>query len=199
MNTQIAAKKPSGSINPLFLILLGIGAVLLVGFVSLRNGLARQENGVVAAHEELKNVHSSIFNQMKSQGLAIEKYGDLVIKAIEVSMTGRYGETGSKAGVQWIKEQNPEIDVKIMDKLQVAIESGYKEFQARQTTKIDLIRVYDNSLDTWPSSWVASIAGFPNKVTADMRKTISSAATDDMMQRKQFDTINPFSTPAEAK
>jgi hypothetical protein len=32
-----------------------------------------------------------------------------------------------------------------------------------------------------------------------MRKTISSAATDDMMQRKQFDTINPFSTPAEAK
>lgn len=198
MNTQ-TAKKPAGGVNPGLLIVLGIVGVLLVIFVGAYNKLARQENGIVAAHEELKNVHTSIFNQMKSQGLAVEKYGDMVIKAIEVSMTGRYGKTGSQAGIQWIKEQNPTIDVKIMDRLQVAIESGYKEFQHRQTAKIDLIRVYDDSRDTFPSSVVAWLGGFPKKVTADIRKTISSAATDDMMARKQMDTIDPFSKPAEAK
>lgn len=199
MNTHQTAKKPAGGINLGFLAVLGVLGVLLMTFVVTYNKLARQENGIVAAHEELKNVHTSIFNQMRSQGLAVEKYGDMVIKAIEVSMTGRYGQTGSQAGVQWIKEQNPTIDVKIMDKLQVAIEAGYKEFQSRQTTKIDLIRTFDNSLDTFPSNVVAALGGFPKKVTADMRKTISSAATDDMMARKQMDTIDPFSKPAEAK
>lgn len=198
-NLKIATR-PSGAASRLTIIVLGIVAILGVGLLKFYSNLVHMEGDIVAVHEDLKNVHTSIFNQMKSQGLTVEKYGKMVVEAMEVSVEGRYGSDGSRAVVQVIREQNPNIDPKIMATLQVAIESGYKGFESRQRTKIDAIRVYQNALRTPLLGWVAqTFLGFPDRVTDDMLKTVSSAATDDMMARKQMDTIDPFSKPAEAK
>jgi len=172
-------------------------AVALIGLpliyaVSKYNSFVQQENGIVAVHEDMKNVHSSIFNQIKSQGLSVEKYGDLVIKAIDAAVGKRYGANGIQSAMAWIKEQNPTIDSKVFGKLQVAIEAGYNKFESTQRTKIDRLRIYDNDREVFPGSMVASIFGFPKKVTQDMRTTISSGATDEVMASKQLKTINPF-------
>jgi len=182
------------------IVLIGIVASVFIGglwLVGTYNGIVRQENGIVAVHEDMQNVHTSIFNQMKSQGLSVEKYGDMVTEAITTAIEGRYGKTGSQAAMQWIQEQNPTIDPKILEKLQVAIEAGYNKFEAVQRTKIDKLRVYDNTLDSALTGWVAkTFMGFPKKVTADMRKTISSAASKTMMETKEMETIDPFAKPA---
>jgi len=156
------------------------------------NSLVRQENGIKAVHEDLKNVHASIFNQMKSQGITVEKYGDLVIQALEVSMSGRYGEKGSQAAMQWIKEQNPTIDPKIFAKLQTVIEAGYNKFESTQRGKIDRIRVYENTLMTFPSSMIANFFGFPRFDLEKYKKTISSKETKKVFETGEFDTIDPF-------
>ena len=177
-------------------IIIGLIAIIFIGivwFAGTYNGLVRQENSIVAAHEDLQNVHASIFNQIKSQGLSVEKYGDMVTKAINAAIEGRYGKNGSQAAMQWIQENNPTIDSKVFEKLQVVIEAGYNKFEEAQRTKIDKIRVYDNTLDSFFTGFVAkSIMGFPKKVTADMRKTITSAETSEMMKTKEMKTIDPF-------
>lgn len=180
----------------ILIITLTAIAVIIVSVIMMvvgtYNGLVRDENGIVAVHEDMQNVHASIFNTIKSQGLSVEKYGEMVTTAISVAIEGRYGKTGSQAAMQWIQEQNPTIDPKIFEKLQVAIEAGYSRFEATQRTKIDRIRVYDNKLDSLVTGALARFMGFPKKVTADMRKTISSSETKKMMETKEMETIDPF-------
>ena len=187
--------KTNNSGNAL-LILIGLLIIIIIGaswFAGTYNGLVRQENGIVAANEDLQNIHTSIFNQIKSQGLSVEKYGTMVTQAITTAIEGRYGKNGSQAAMQWIQENNPTIDSKIFEKLQVVIEAGYNKFESAQRTKIDKLRIYDNTMDSLFTGFVAkSVMGFPKKVTADMRKTITSAETTEMMKTKEMKTIDPF-------
>lgn len=172
---------------------LGLMLLMLVVYVvGTYNDLVQQENGVIAVHEDMKNVHASIFNNMKSQGISVEKYGDTVIKAIEVAMGGRYGKNGAQGAMLWLKEQNPSIDSAVYLKLQTVIEAGYTRFESTQRGKIDRLRVIDNTLESFPKGFIARLFGFPKKVTADMRVTISSEATEEMMKTKKMQTINPF-------
>jgi hypothetical protein len=140
----------------------------------------------------MKNVHASIFNTMKSQGISIEKYGDTVIKALDVAMGGRYGQDGVKGAMVWIKEQNPTIDPSLYTKLQTVIEAGYTKFESTQRSKIDRLRIFDNFMESFPRGFIARAMGFPKKVTADMRETISTAETKEMMKTKEIKTIDPF-------
>jgi hypothetical protein len=184
----------TGAILGIIAAVLVAGALtLVVTLVGINNSFVRMENGVVAVHEDMKNVHASIFNKIKSQGLVVEKYGEMVIGAINAAISGRYGASGAQAAFLAIKEQNPTIDSKIMEKLQVAIEAGYNGFESAQRGKIDRLRVYDNALESVPGGWLArTFMGFPRKVTADMRTTISSAETKETFQTKEMKTIDPF-------
>lgn len=156
------------------------------------NDLIRQEQGIVASHEDMKNVHASIYNNIKSQGLSVEKYGDMVIKAIDASMSGRYGEDGSKAAISLISEQNPTIDSAVFLKLQSVIEAGYNSFEAKQREKIDRIRVYRQSLLVFPNSLIANFFGFPRINLDELSKTITTEATEETFRTKKMDTIDPF-------
>ena len=172
--------------------LAAIVLILIMYVVGIYNGAVRQENGIVAVNEDMKNVHASIFNTMKSQGISIEKYCDTVIKALDVAMGGRYGNDGVKGAMVWIKEQNPTIDSSLYAKLQTVIEVGYTKFESTQRTKIDRLRVFDNFIDSFPGGFIAKAFGFPKKVTAEMRETITTAETKEMMKTKEMKTINPF-------
>ncbi|MFC1598822.1 hypothetical protein ACFL2U_02335 [Patescibacteria group bacterium] len=181
------------------IVALAVVAVLVCGIggcglytMGTYNSLVRQENGIEAVHEDMKNVHASIFNQIKSQGLTVEKYGDLVIQALEVSMSGRYGKTGSQAAMQWLKEENPTISPDVFTKLQTVIEVGYNKFESTQRSKIDRIRVYENSLEQFPSSLIASSFGFPRFDLAMYKVTISSAKTKKTFETGEMETIDPF-------
>jgi len=181
------------------MIALGVVAVLIAAILGTGcytmgtyNSLVRQENGIEAVHEDMKNVHASIFNQIKSQGLTVEKYGDLVIQALEVAMSGRYGATGSQAAMQWLREENPTISPEVFTKLQTVIEVGYNKFEATQRTKIDRIRIYENTLETFPSSLVANFFGFPRFELEEYKRTISTAETKKTFETGEMETINPF-------
>lgn len=184
-----------GSTN-IILIIAGFIAALVISVivfaVNTYNTATREENGIVAVHEDMKNVHASIFNTMKSQGLSIEKYGETVIKALDAAMGKRYGNDGVRGAMVWIKEQNPTIDSSLYAKLQTVIEAGYTRFESTQRTKIDRIRVYDNLLDSFFQGTIARLFGFPKKVTADMRTTISTAETKTTFETKEMKTIDPF-------
>ena len=68
--------------------------VLLVWVSSIYNGFVRQEKRLAATHEKAKNALSTMGNDIRSQGLTTEKYGQMVMKAIDAAISGRYGKTG---------------------------------------------------------------------------------------------------------
>jgi hypothetical protein len=174
------------------IVLLAVVAILGLSFIGVYNSCNSQEKGILAVHNDMQNVHASMFNQMKSQGLAVEKYGDMVIQAINEAMSGRYGEGGSRAAFQWIQENNPTIDAAVMEKLQVAIEAGYNRFEATQRTKIDRLRIYKRDLDSFPKGFIAKIFGYPKINLAEMEQVISTKETKKTFETKEMETIDPF-------
>lgn len=181
-------------------IVLGVLALLVLVVLSVTistyNNLVRQENGIDAVDKDMQNVHASIYKQMKGQGLAVEKYGDMVIKALDAAMSGRYGEGGSRAAFQWIHEQNPNIAPDIMTKLQQVIEAGYNRFEATQRAKIDKVRVYKDILRFFPSNMIAGMLGFPKIDMSMADRVISSATTKKDFESGELSDPDPFSSPA---
>lgn len=179
------------------LLLLVLAPIALLGSaliycVSIYNDNIAQEQGLVASNEDMKNIHASVFNAIKSQGLSVEKFGELAIRAIEVGTTGRYGKNGSQAAMQWIQEQNQNIDAKIMEKLQIAIEAGYNKFESAQRTKIDRIRVYNIDLKSLIRGSVSAVMGFPKIDLKELSQTIVTAETKKTFETKEMEVIDPF-------
>jgi hypothetical protein len=191
--------KSEGSASIAWII---IGSIILVlasaaiWVASARNDLVRFENRIEAVDKDMQNVHASIFQQMRQQGVAVEKYGDLVIQAINAAMSGRYGTGGSKAAFQWLQEQNPTIDSKIMDKLQVAIEAGYNRFEATQRTKLDIVRTYKDATQVFPKNIVAGLFGYPKKPWEEIGRIVTSAQTKADFEKGELSDPGIFAKPA---
>jgi LemA protein len=178
------------------MIILGVIAVFcLIGGVSAcgnYNKFIKLEEQVEAIHKDMENVHGSINNNIKSQGLTTEKYGTMVLESIKAAMSGRYGSGGSKAAVQWIQEKNPEIDSEMFKKLQNVIEASYNKFENVQRSKIDVLRQYKTELRSFPNNIYAGLFGFPKSNLKDLEEVISTEDSKEMMKTKKMKVINPF-------
>jgi len=158
--------------------IIGILVVVLLGMSFFYyNTFNSKEIEINAVDKDMQNVHASIYKQMKAQGMSVEKYGDMVIEALKVSMTGRYGANGSQAAMQWIKEQNPNIDSKMFQKLQQIIEAGYNKFEAIQRKKIDMTATYEKVATNIPGVIFAKAMGFPRKPFEELGRIITSKET----------------------
>ncbi|PKF63513.1 hypothetical protein CW745_01285 [Psychromonas sp. psych-6C06] len=90
-------------------------------------------------------------------------YRDDFIKTIQASMTGRYGQQGSKATMQWFQEHAIELPHQLYLQLQQMIEAGRNEFQNEQKKLLDLTRSYKRVTGTVWTGFMMNIAGFPSK------------------------------------
>jgi hypothetical protein len=181
-----------GAIGALLLI-VGMGCT--VSYIGFRQDCVSFENNISAQDKEMQNVDTEITNSLQTQGLAVGEYKDLVVGAIKAANTGRYGADGSKAMMQWIKEQNPTIDPSIFKKIMVCAESGYAKFAAAQRKKIDLCRVYRKQLEQQQQVpiWGSIVtAGFPRKPWTELERVIVSEDTAKTWQSGIKQRIDPF-------
>lgn len=88
----------------------------------------------------------------------------------------RYGQDGSKATMQWITEQNPNLDQSSYGRIINLIEAGRNDFQQAQSRKIDQIRAYNTYRGTMPGSFFVRMAGYPTPeyVAANYDKIVVS-------------------------
>jgi hypothetical protein len=179
-------------VSSIIFIILLFGLMIVGSAVSNYNSFVKLEEQVEAIHKDMENAHGSIYNQIKSQGLTVQNYGDTVIKAINVAISGRYGEGGVKSAWTWIQEKNPEIDPSLYKSLMQVIEAGYNKFENIQRNKIDVVRTYNTKLRTFPDNIWANIFGFPKCNLKDLEEVISTESSKEMMETKKMDTINPF-------
>jgi len=172
----------------LVLVLL-LGTLLGIGsYITYRNYGARTEielNAKVTDNRQMLGKHSTQIGEMAQ---VTTMYKDDLVEVYTAAMTGRYGDDGSTAVMQWIKEQNPNMDSALYLRISQKIEANRDEFQNAQTQLIDQKQVYEKALATlWSGFWL-DMAGYP-KIDLASIKVISSTHANEAFEAGVDDGI----------
>lgn len=130
-------------------VLVGLGIVGLIGVMfamtalEYRSDCVKAEAGIVAQWEQNQNNYDNMWKRFKETSQVSSMYAEDLEKVFKGAIQARYGQEGSKAVFQFLREQNPNMDAKIYVNLQTIIEAGRVSFAADQTQLIDKKRAYE--------------------------------------------------------
>lgn len=157
----------------------GSAAVVILGFLSLilvsclifgsmviskRNAFVRIENNIHMAYEESKNVHSNYVLRIQEMAQVPKMAAKQLSEVIKASNEGRYGNDGSKAVFQFLKEQNPNIPDSLYTNIQKEVTGGRLDFESKITRVNDNKGVAYNMLDDTVGGFILKdILGMPRK------------------------------------
>ena len=170
----------------------GVVLFFLLGFVSavfsFRTEAISLEENIKAQYSQNQNNYDNMWKRFKEVSQVTDLYSGDLKKLYDGAITARYGEEGSKAMFQWIREQNPNLDVAVYTKLQTVIESGRVSFEADQKQLIDKKRVYEVLLRSNRALFVNWILKFP-KIDLTKYDIVISEATSDAFETKRADEV----------
>ena len=152
-----------------------IALICFISYTSYYNSAVRMESQIENLNKNSENVLSSVTTNIKEQAGVTNIYSEDFQNSLKIAMSGRYGEKGSGAAMQWIKENNPQLDSKLYIKIQDVIDGGRKEFQLSQTNKLNTCRDYKNQLGYFWGGSVLKFAGFPRIKLDDVCEIVSDA------------------------
>lgn len=169
-------------------ITLGIVGILIAFVVTMYvtsyNKGVNYETVIKAQYTSMENTLAQYSLKIKEAAqipsMQTEDLGKLFSGALE----SRYGSNGSQAAMQWIKEQNPNLDQQTYIKLQQMMEAGRNKFSNAQDKFIDQLRSYEAQRKyLWSGTWLR-ITGYPTAefIAADYKIISSSHA------KKSFET-----------
>lgn len=157
-------------------LIVAIGVFIGVGsYISYYNYGVTTENALLtkqADNQQLLGKHSTQIGEMAQ---VADMQRDDLAKVYRDAMEGRYGDNGSTAVMQWIKEQNPTLDPTVYNRLQQRIEANREQFANAQKELLDMKNAYQNQLDRlWSGFWLKTIMNFPRKFQLEDIKIITS-------------------------
>lgn len=168
------------------LFLFGVGyAGCAFGY---RTDCIHAENGIVAQYDQDRNTYDNMWKKFKEAAQVNTMYVDDLKKVYDGAIQSRYGEGGSKAVFQFIKEHNPNFDASLYTKLQAMIESGRNSFAAEQQQLLDKKRQYQDLLGSNRALAVNFWFGFP-RIDLNKYGIVTSDATDKAFESKKSDEI----------
>ncbi len=147
-----------------------IGAVVAVGllwFISSYFGYANDavdfevavEAGVEDNRQQLGQYRISVVEATSVLGLGSDLQGDSVTKQIEA----RYGEGGSNAAMQWIKENNHAgVSQEVLVGINRQIQAGRTDFANAQKRLLDVCRGYKRLQRQPYSRFWLGVTGYPS-------------------------------------
>lgn len=179
---------------PTKLVALGVFVLIAVMYVgcsfSYRSSCVRAENGIVAQYDQDKNNYDNMWKKFREMSQVSDMYASDLKKVYDDAMHGRYGEGGSKAVLQFIKEQNPNLDPAVYVKLQAAIEAGRNSFMEDQKQLLARKQTYNDLLRGNTALWVNwhPWNGFP-RIDLSKYDIVTSDKTEDAFKNKKDDEI----------
>jgi hypothetical protein len=170
------------------IVIATVGAIALVGiatYVSNANLGNRLEVSIKAKYADNENVYAQGTQKVIEIAQVPEMYRDDVSKVTRDAIGGRYGEGGSKAVFQMLREQNPQLDASMYKAIQQAIEAFRNEFRNSQTELLDKCRNYETLRgNVWSGMWL-SIAGYPKQDINKMCTIVSTAKAAATFESKR--------------
>jgi hypothetical protein len=165
--------------------LLVIAAIGVVSVVGIYNTCVGHEASIKAQYTENQNNYDKLFKTVAETAQVPTAYAKDLESLYTSTTKTRYGQGGSKAVFQFIKEHNPTLDSSLYKQVQQVIESGRIDFEAKQASLIDRKRVYESTvLNTAVTGGVAKVLGFPRIELAKF-DIVTSATTDTAFSTKK--------------
>jgi len=159
------------------------GALLGLGYIGFSNDANRYEVQIKAKYTDNQNVYDNGWKKVKEMAQVPDMQVAGLKELYDSTMKGRYGAGGSQAMLQFIKEQNPNLDQGTYIKIQVAVEDFHNDFQSNQTQLISIKQSYEAYLTATTSGRFYNMIGHYPRI--DMSKY--DIVTSDKTQ-KDFDT-----------
>lgn len=162
--------------------------VLVVGgmFFSISNQEVGLRNQVKAQQENLKVVFDTTWKIIQQQAEVADEYKDAFAKIYPSLMSGRYGNKRGGALLSFVKESNPEFNIKLYEKLANSIEAQRITFAGEQKKLIDLKREHDTLRQTFPAKFfVGSRPEIPIEI-------VTSDKTDAAFQTGKENDVKLF-------
>lgn len=163
--TAYSLNRDAGSSSAKYLVIAAVGAVLALAIflmaISSYNYAIASESSIRANRDSAKNVLGQYAPMLKEAiGVTRLQASDLR-EVFEASNESRYGQGGSQATVQWIKEQNPSLDQRNYGRIINMIEAGRRDFRSAQEQQIDRVRAYRTGSAQFPRMLFLPMFGKP--------------------------------------
>jgi len=169
---------------------LGVLALMLfVGYIGFGNTANQHENGIKAQYKDNQNVYDNGWKEVKEKAQVPDMYTDDLKKVYDGVMRGRYGEKGSQALLQFIKEQNPQLSPELYKQIQQSIESFRKRFTQSQTELVARRQAYENFLTaTYSGRFYNMVGGYP-RINLTEYDIVTSEETERVFDQKKADEL----------
>lgn len=161
---------------------------VITAYISANNYAASTESAIEARWKDNQNVFSNYGQKVMEAAQVPAMYKDDLTQVMKTAITSRYGDGGSKATFQWLKEANIPFDAKLYTNLQQIIEAGRNDFQNAQTSRLDVCRQYVGEQGKIPRGWFIRLAGYP-KIDSKKCEVVSDDRTDKAFNTLKQDTI----------
>lgn len=160
-------------------LIVGLAGTVFASYVSAHNSAVEYEETIVARYDNGKNVLSTYYQKVQEAAQVPGMMAEDLRSVTTDALSGRYGEDGSQAVMQWIQENYPgQIDSSLYKQVQQIIESGRNDFQAEQSILIDQKRAYTTALRSFWSGTMMRMAGFPEIAMEDYDIIVSEQAAN---------------------
>lgn len=174
---------------PIIVMILIVIAGLIGSYVSASNYGNSMEQQLKAKVNDNENIYASYGQKIAELAQVPKMYAEDLQKITTAAIQGRYGENGSKATFQFLKEQNPNLDPALYQKISNEIIAGRNEFKNAQTQMLEIRRSYETMLGSvWSGMWL-HIAGYPKINLQDYKIVTTDRAADAFRTKREAGPI----------
>lgn len=173
-------------------IIVLFGLILFTQYVSITNAEVRLRNQFNAEQQKIEMTYDNMWKTIKQTAEVSDKYQESFKEIYVQIMDKRYNKNDGTL-MNWIKEANPNFDIRLYDKLTTTIEVERRRFLNAQTKAVDIQRIHNNMLDVIPSKWFLS--GCPRLEY----EVISSSKSKNVMETRLDDDIDVFNKDTVSK
>jgi hypothetical protein len=172
------------ALSILAVVLLGVG-VVATSYIGAYNAGNRYENLLEGFNRNNENILAQ-YGQKIAEAAQVPKMQSQDLKDLfSGANAARYGADGSKAAMQWLKEQNPNLDQSTYVQLQRMIEAGRNEFTVSQTKLVDVRRQYETELGSFYRGFWLGVAGYPKKDLSKFDIVSTDRASEAFRTKKE--------------
>jgi hypothetical protein len=159
--------------------------MVIVYCVSVSNSEVRLRNHIVAKQTDNTSEYDNMWKKI-SQVAQVTDAQKNALKDIFVSHAQARAVNSDKLLMAWVHETVPNVDTSTFNNLMNVITGSRDAWTMRQKELIDLKRVHDNMIDTFPSSM---IVGGRGKIDI---KVITSSKTEKVFEERKDDDVKVF-------
>lgn len=136
----------------IILLVIGVlGGIIAIYGISISNEEIETRNLGIAQQDNCKGYFDKMFKILKQQAGVTDQYKEAFKDIYPKLMEGRYGNENGGTLMKWIKESNPNFDIKLYDKLMNSIEAQREGFLNEQKKLISINNKHQNLLKRFPS------------------------------------------------